>query len=246
MNLSNIAGIMQMVSQKASQTQKASVNRTDFADSLQKAEGAENSKVEAYTEQLRSKYGNVMIMDVGSDQNSMDNLGMGTVGTGNVVIAPNILEQMANDPEKAAYYEEKIQAHFDSLPETEAFMAAIGHKITSCGVVVHPDGKVTYYLSGEEGPEIKAKFEAAQKAKREKKAEEQRKLMEQSQEAAAERRRIAQKQYHAQWIEEMQNSHVYDSAVSFYVVSEIQKMAPAVYAYEQAISTLRNNVIQNI
>ena len=246
MNLSNIAGIMQMVSQKASQTQKTSVNGTSFADSLQKAEGAENSKVEAYTEQLRSKYGNVMIMDVGSDQNSMDNLGMGTAGTGNVVIAPNILEQMANDPEKAAYYEEKIQAHFDSLPETEAFMAAIGHKITSCGVVVHPDGKVTYYLSGEEGPEIKAKFEAAQKAKREKKAEEQRKLMEQSQEAAAERRRIAQKQYHAQWIEEMQTSHVYDSAVSFYVVSEIQKMAPAVSAYEQAISTLRNNVIKNI
>ena len=70
--------------------------------------------------------------------------------------------------------------------------------------------------------------------------------MEQSQEAAAERRRIAQKQYHAQWIEEMQNSHVYDSAVSFYVVSEIQKMAPAVSAYEQAISILRSNIIQNI
>lgn len=246
MYLGNVVDVMQMAYQKTNQTKTTLANGTSFADTLQNAEGIDTSKVDAYTEQLRSKYGNVMIMNVGSDQNSMDNLGMGTVGTGNVVIAPNILEQMANDPEKAAYYEEKIQAHFDSLPETEAFMAAIGHKITSCGVVVHPDGKVTYYLSGEEGPEIKAKFEAAQKAKREKKAEEQRKLMERSQEAAAERRRIAQKQYHAQWIEEMRNSQAHDSAVSFYVVSEIQKMAPAVSAYEQAISILRSNIIQNI
>ena len=112
-NLGNVASVMQMAYQKANQTQRASVSGNDFASRLQEAKGTNKdtnmSKVDAYTEQLKSKYGNVMIMNVGKDQNSMDNLGMGTSGYSNVVIAPNILEQMANDPEKAAYYEEKIQ-----------------------------------------------------------------------------------------------------------------------------------------
>ena len=157
MNLGNVASVMQMAYQKPNQMQRISATGNSFMSSLQQAEGANVSKVDAYTEELRSRYGNVMVMNVGSDQNSMDNLGMGTSGYSNVVIAPNILEQMANDPEKAAYYEEKIQQHFDSIPETEAFMKAMGHVTTSCGVVIHEDGSVTYYLSGEESPEKKAK-----------------------------------------------------------------------------------------
>ena len=187
-----------------------------------------------------------MIMNVGKDQTSMDNLGMGTAGYSNVVIAPNILEQMANDPEKAAYYEEKIQQHFDSIPETEAFMAAMGHVTTSAGVVIHEDGSVTYYLSGEEGPEKKAKFEAAQKEKREKKAEERRENIKRSEEAAAERRRIAQNQYHAHLMEQMRKSQIYDSSVGFYIVGQTQPVAPAVSAYERAISTISSSMIQGI
>ncbi len=56
-----------------------------------------------------------------------------------------------------------------SLPQTQAFMVAVGHKITSSGVIIHEDGTVTYYLSGEESPEKKAQVEAEQKAKQEKK-----------------------------------------------------------------------------
>ena len=246
MNIGNIASVMQMAYQKANQTQRTSVNGNSFMDSLQKAEGANVSKVDAYTEALRSKYGNVMVMNVGSDQNSMDNLGMGTAGYSNVVIAPNILEQMANDPEKAAYYEEKIQQHFDSIPETEAFMAAMGHVTTSAGVVIHEDGSVTYYLSGEEGPEKKAKFEAAQKEKREKKAEERRENIKRSEEAAAERRRIAQNQYHAHLMEQMRKSQIYDGSVGFYIVGQTQPVTPAVPAYEKAISTMSSSMIQGI
>ena len=245
MNFSNVASVMQMAYQYQNRTQKTSVNGNSFTNSLQEASGANVSKVDAYTEQLREKYGNVMIMNVGKDQNSMDNLGMGTAGYSNVVIAPNILEQMANDPEKAAYYEEKIQQHFDSIPETEAFMAAMGHVTTSAGVVIHEDGSVTYYLSGEEGPEKKAKFEAAQKEKREKKAEERRENIKRSEEAAAERRRIAQNQYHAHLMEQMIKSQIYDGSVGFYIVGQTQPVAPAVSAYERAISTI-SSMIQGI
>ena len=246
MNFSNVASVMQMAYQYANQTQKTSVNGNSFTSSLQEASGANVSKVDAYTEELRYKYGNVMIMNVGKDQNSMDNLGMGTAGYSNVVIASNILEQMAKDPEKAAYYEEKIQHHFDTIPQTEAFMAAMGHVTTSAGVVIHEDGSVTYYLSGEEGPEKKAKFEAAQKEKREKKTEERRKNIERSEEVATEQRRIAENQYHAHLMEQMRNSQIYDSSVGIYIVGQTQPVAPAVSAYEKAISSMSSSMIQGI
>ena len=246
MNFSNVASVMQMAYQYQNRTQKTFVNGNNFTNSLQEASGANVSKVDAYTEQLRAKYGNVMIMNVGKDQNSMDNLGMGTAGYSNVVIAPNILEQMANDPEKAAYYEEKIQHHFDTIPQTEAFMAAMGHVTTSAGVVIHEDGSVTYYLSGEEGPEKKAEFEAAQKEKREKKAEEHRENIERSEAAATERSRIAKTQYHTHLMEQMRDRQIYDSSVGLYIVGQTQSVAPAVSAYEKAVNTMSSSMIRGI
>ena len=68
MYLGNVVDVMQMAYQKTNQTKKTLANGTSFADTLQNAEGIDTSKVDAYTEQLRSKYGNVMIMNVGSDQ----------------------------------------------------------------------------------------------------------------------------------------------------------------------------------
>ena len=246
LNLGNVASVMQMAYQKANQTQRASVDGANFASSLQAAKGANVSKVDTYTEQLRSKFGNVMIMSVGKDQNSMDNLGMGTSGYSNVVIAPNILEQMANDPEKAAYYEEKIQQHFDSIPETEAFMAAMGHVTTSAGVVIHEDGSVTYYLSGEEGPEKKAEFEAAQKEKREKKAEKRREEMERSKEIAEARRQELESQYRYHMMTQMQNGQVFNSTVAFCYLDSSQVVTPFYSAYERAISTIGSSIISGI
>ena len=245
-NLGNVASVIQMAYQKANQTQRASVSGNDFASRLQEAKDTNMSNVDAYTEQLRSKYGNVMIMNVGKDQNSMDNLGMGTSGYSNVVIAPNILQQMANNPEKAAYYEEKIQQHFDSIPETEAFMKAMGHVTTSCGVVIHEDGSVTYYLSGEEGPEKKAEFEAAQKAKREKKAEKRREEMERSKEVAEERRQELERQYRYHMMAQMQNRQVLDSTVAFYYLDSSQVVTPYYSAYEKAVSTMGSSIISGI
>ena len=222
--------------QYASRTQKAGTNGTSFTEQLQKTgEAANTSKVDTYTEYLRQKYGaGVSIQNVGKGQANIDRIGAGTAGTGNVVIAQNILEQMANDPEKAAYYEKKIQEHFDSLPQTEAFMAAIGHKITSCGVVVHEDGTVTYYLSGEESPEKKAKVEAEQKAKQEKKAAQRQENLKRSQEAAEKRRQEMEIAYRKQTMEEaLANRTMETNRFTYTATSEV--MGSVVAAYEKNI-----------
>ena len=221
-----------------------SAKKTDNIGSSQGAKDTSTSNVNAYTEYLKSKYGNVMVQNVGNDQKSMDSIGAGTAGTGNVFIASNILEQMANDPEKAAYYESKIQAHFDSLPQTEAFMAAVGHKITSCGVVVHPDGTVTYYLSGEESPEKKAKVEAEQKAKREKKAAQHKENIERSQEAAEKRKLLIEKDNRERSMAEILNDRILDVDTNG-VARVPNSVISAVAAYENAVSTFSVDAIEN-
>ncbi len=111
-----------------------------------------------------------MIQNVGSDQKSMDSLGTGTYGMNNIVIAPNVLETMANDPKKAAYYEKMIQDFFASQSTVKAQMAVGGFEIQSYGMVIHPDGTAHYYVCGDVSPEKKAKIEAQMKAEDEEKA----------------------------------------------------------------------------
>lgn len=141
-----------------------------------------------YAAYLRQKYGSVSVRDVGTDQKSMDNLGMGTAGMGNVVIAPNILEQMAADPRKAAYYEEKIQEYFEGLPKLQAEIQTMGHEIHSCGIVIHPDGTAHYYVTGDLKPAERAKIEARIKAEDEAKAKRRNMYFVQEKEAAERRR----------------------------------------------------------
>lgn len=148
---------------------------------------AVSAKAKEYTAYLEEKYGGVSVESVGKDQKSMDSLGMGTAGMGNVVIAPNILEQMAKDPEKAAYYEGKIQEYFDGLPKLQAEISAMGHEIHSSGIVIHPDGTVTHYVTGDLKPEERAKIEARIRAEDEAKAERRKMYFVQSEEAAARR-----------------------------------------------------------
>ena len=68
--------------------------KTDFGSILSSKDdtAAVSAKAKEYTAHLKEKYGGVSVKSVGKDQSSMDDLGMGTAGTGNVVIAPNILE----------------------------------------------------------------------------------------------------------------------------------------------------------
>lgn len=186
------------------------VSSSGFANSLNEAVSTSDG-IEAYKNSLQSKFGcPITVASIGKDQAIMDRFAGGTMGSGNVAIAPNILEQMANDPEKAACYEKKIQEHFDSLPATNAFLGAQNLRMTSSGVTIHEDGTVTYYLSSEETPEYKAKVEADHKAKREKEAKQRQENIEHSQEAADERRRIQEENYRRRNIESVLYGQMFD------------------------------------
>lgn len=173
------------------------LSNANFAANLQAAlvENDSTMRTETYRQLLIEKFGNVMIQAINNDQSSMDELGMGTIGTGNVVIALNILEEMANNPQKAAFYENAIAHHFEHLPILHAEMAAMNHRITSCGVVIHPNGEVTYYVSGEETPEYKAKVEAENKAKEERKRTKQQESEEAAQEMFAKQMQMLEMGY---------------------------------------------------
>lgn len=177
---------------------KATADSRNFTESVYETE-----RVDTYKEYLESRYGNVMIQSVGKDQRSMDSLGASTSGLGNVVIAPNILEEMANNPKKAAYYEGKIQNYFDSVPRYQAELSAMGHEIHSCGIVIHPDGTVTHYICGDLKPEVRAKIEARIKAEDEEKAKRRKQYLEQGQEAAEQRRQIWENHYQNQAMTEI-------------------------------------------
>ena len=190
MSILGVNGALADAYQYANRMQRATTSGTSFTEQLQKTgEASGTSTVDAYQEYLKQKYGaGVSIQNVGKDQSSIDRIGAGTAGIGNVVIASNILEQMANDPEKAAYYERKIQNYFNSVPRCQAELSAMGHEIYSSGIVIHPDGTVTHYVSGDLKPEVRAKIEAKMKAEDEEKAKRKRRYWELSQKAAEKRK----------------------------------------------------------
>ncbi len=154
MSILGVNGALAGAYQYANMTQKTTTSGTSFTEQLQKTgEATDTSKVEAYQKYLEQKYGSIMVQNVGSDQRSMDGLGTGTYGMNNIAIAPNILEEMANNPEKAAHYEKIIDDFFASQPMVKAQMAAGGFEIQSYGVVIHPDGTANYYVCGDVSPE---------------------------------------------------------------------------------------------
>ena len=63
---------------------------------------------EAYMQHLKEKYGVVRVESIGKDQKSLDKVGSSMMSGTDVVIAPNILTKMAENPKKAAEIEGKI------------------------------------------------------------------------------------------------------------------------------------------
>jgi len=161
-----------------------STKKAENVDMTQKTEKTSTSKVDTYQKYLEQKYGNVKIQSVGKDQQSIDKVGKSMNGN-DVIIAPNILEQMANDPKKAAYYEDKIDDFFNATPRLKAQFAAKGLDYQPCGVIVHDDGSVTYIGGCSDSPERVAEVNKINKAKREKEAAQMKSNIE-----IAEKRRI--------------------------------------------------------
>ena len=234
MSILGINGALAGAYQYANRTQKTSANKASFTEQLQKTgEAAETSKVDAYQKYLEQKYGPIMVRSVGSDQKSMDALGTGTYGMNNIAIAPNILEEMANNPEKAAHYEKIIDDFFASQPMVKAQMAAGGFEIQSYGVVIHPDGTANYYVCGDVSPEKKAKIEAQMKAEDEEKAKRKQQYREQSEKAAEKRKMEMEIAYKRQTMEEMLASRVIETGKVTYAGTP-ESLRSAVAAYEMS------------
>jgi len=184
-----------------------SAKRAENISTVQATEETDTSKVEEYTEYLKLRYRNVIIQDVGKDQKSMDTLGANTAGYNNVVIAANILEKMANDPQKAAYYENKIQMGLNNFPKCQAQLSAMGHEVYSYGVVVHSDGTVYTYVCGDLKPEVRAKIEAKIKAEQEEKTKRKQHYLELSEEAAEKRKQQMEINYKKQNMMKLLSNH---------------------------------------
>ena len=211
MSILGVNGALTGAYQYTNRTQKTGTNKIGFTEQLQKTgEAADTSKVDAYTEYLRSKYGN------------------------DVVIAPNILEQMANDPKKAAYYEGKIDDFFNATPRLKASFAEQELDYQPCGVVVHEDGSVTYIGGCGNSPERVAEVNAINKAKREKEAAQRKTSMKRSQEAADERKEQMEIIYKQRSMAEFFVSHKEDmSRVTYTGTPGV--MGSAITAYEKNI-----------
>ena len=152
------------------------------------------TKEEAYMQHLKDKYGVVRVESIGKDQKSLDKVG-GTMMSGtDVVIAPNILTKMAEDPKKAAEIEGKIDYFFNNIPKYEMEAAAMGLEFQSCGCVVHEDGTVTYICGAADPPERVAEVNRINREKRAKEAAERKANFEKSQAAANERRRLLEEE----------------------------------------------------
>ena len=170
---------------------RASRNTTDVLEISSRPEvtnETDTSSVDAYMEHLKKKYGRVTIESIGKDQASLEKAGRRMSGN-DVVIAPNILNEMASDPKKAAYYEQKIDYFFtDVIPNGKAFAASMGLTFEPCGVVVHEDETVTYICGGGDSPERVAEVNRINAEKAKKKAEQQKQYQKQAAAAAAQRR----------------------------------------------------------
>ena len=232
---SALVGMYQFVASKGiAETERADTTETSFINQLKETGGtAGTSRVDAYTEYLRSKYGNVRIQNVGKDQQSLDKIGKSMSGS-DVVIAPNILEQMANDTKKAVYYEGKIDDFFNATPMLKASFAAQGLDYQPCGVVIHEDGSVTYIGGCADSPERVAEVNAINKAKREKEAAQRKANMERSREAAEEQKRQMDIAYQKKSMAEFFANRAIDiNRITYTASSEF--MSSAIAAYEKNI-----------
>ena len=123
MNANNINSAL-AVYQYAAGVRKTATGKTSFVQQLTSTAETGEARVDAYKEYLKSKYGNVSFRNIPKDQKSLEKIGKSMSGN-DVIIAPNIVEQMANDSDKAAYYEKKIDYVFDVvIPRGNALCAA--------------------------------------------------------------------------------------------------------------------------
>lgn len=228
--------------QFATGVRKTMTGKTDFAQQLSSTAQAAEARVDAYKEYLKLKYGNVSFRNIPKDQTTLEKVGKSMSGN-DVIIAPNIVEQMANDPDKAAYFEKKIDYFFDVvIPRGNALCAARGLVFEPAGVVVHEDGTVTYICGCSDSPERVAEVNAINKAKREKRAAQRKEQFELSQEMAEQRKELMEEYLNRKTITEAIYRSALNTSSNYYFVGQAQVSEETVTTFENVIGMLGSDV----
>ena len=130
----------------------------DFYDELSTSQ---SKSVDGVVEKLNDKFGtNIMIGEFADGEAVLKS---GAFGKGNVAIAEEILEKMAEDPDAMQKYSKEIQKYFDNIPYGDQFMASVGRRVVDSGIIIHKNGEVTTWSHSEYTPEEKARLERAMK-----------------------------------------------------------------------------------
>ena len=105
-----------------------------------------NGDSQAYLNSLKEKYPdvNITVADFRNGKQE-DAYMLGSSGGNNIVIASNMIEQMASDPAAAAKYEKYIAQVPESAKIMKDGIAAHGNEMVACGTAIDKDGKVTYW-----------------------------------------------------------------------------------------------------
>ncbi len=105
-----------------------------------------NGDSQAYLNSLKEKYPDVNITVADFKNGKQEDAYMfGSSGGNNIVIASNIIEQMASDPAAAAKYEKYIAEVPESAKIMKDGIEAHGNEMVACGTAIDKDGKVTYW-----------------------------------------------------------------------------------------------------
>ena len=136
----------------------------DFHDELS---NSQSKSVEGVVEKLNDKFGaNIKIGEFTDGEAALKS---GAFGKGNVAIAEEILEKMAEAPDAMQKYCKEIQRYFDNIPYGDQFMASVGRRVVDSGIIIHKNGEVTTWSHSEYTPEEKARLERAMEEEAEEK-----------------------------------------------------------------------------
>lgn len=125
-----------------------------------------------FTEIMKEK----SILDELSEKYNLNVAGSSKFNLGSMTtltIAPNILKEMANNPQRKAYYEGVIKDYFDQEPSMQAFDAAMGNVELPATITFNSDGSWVESVGSEPSPAKLAKIRKEQEEKKKKKQEEE-------------------------------------------------------------------------
>ena len=123
---------------------------TDYTNTYAADKANESSSLngdsQAYLNSLKEKYPDVNITVADFKNGKQEDAYMfGSSGGNNIVIASNIIEQMASDPAAAAKYEKYIAEVPESAKIMKDVFGAHVNEMVACGTAIDKDGKVTYW-----------------------------------------------------------------------------------------------------